>query len=550
MVDGMGVARSSIVLTLVAFAFLAAPANASTFCVPAHSAACTGTDEPTIQDALQAASQNDSPDSTKDTVRVAPGTYHGPFVDSGGNPVALIGSGDATVLDDPSGGPSSTTASFAEPQSTASSFRVLPAPGGPQTALSGAAKFSGVTVSEGSGNTGVTGVHLLGTFDAGRVTLSDPSSIGVVDGGSLTRSHITAGLTGVSTDFAGSASDDLIRVTASNGTAVSVLASFIGAGFDARQLTLIGPGAASGATGVATQGSVGFSFNFGAGASAALDGVLIRGFGTDLDATGQHSDSCGPSFNQPCTGLAGIDVRYSDFDPLKTSHNAYGSVTSGPGNISADPRFVEPAAGNFDLRQGSPVVDRGDPQAPAQPDPPTDVAGRPRKADGNGDGTAAVDMGAFERQPAPPVAVIRGPSRGTAGQALRYDATHSHDPEGGTLSYAWAFGDGASATSSRPAHTYRQAGTYRVRLSVTSSSGAASGATEARIVVRPPCVVPSLRGKTLAAGRRALSRAHCRLGRVVRRRSARVRRGRIISSDPGRHRRLRSGAKVAVVLSR
>src|SRR4029453_14248219 len=43
----------------------------------------------------------------------------------------------------------------------------------------------------------------------------------------------------------------------------------------------------------------------------------------------------------------------------------------------------------------------------------------------------------------------------------------SFDPEGAPLSYQWTFGDGTTSTAANPAHTYSQAGTYTVRLSVS-----------------------------------------------------------------------------------
>jgi hypothetical protein len=65
----------------------------------------------------------------------------------------------------------------------------------------------------------------------------------------------------------------------------------------------------------------------------------------------------------------------------------------------------------------------------------------------------------------------------------------------------------------------------------------------------PSCVVPRLTGKTLAAAKRALRKAHCRLGRVTRRVSKK-RPGRVISQSRRPGRKLGNGAKVGVVLAR
>ena len=63
------------------------------------------------------------------------------------------------------------------------------------------------------------------------------------------------------------------------------------------------------------------------------------------------------------------------------------------------------------------------------------------------------------------------------------------------------------------------------------------------------CKVPKLAKKTLKSAKRALKRAGCRTGKVVKRPSSRIRKGRIVSSRPGAGRRLAPGAKVRLVLS-
>ena len=66
----------------------------------------------------------------------------------------------------------------------------------------------------------------------------------------------------------------------------------------------------------------------------------------------------------------------------------------GEGNINADPMFVNPSAGDCHLKADSPCIDAGSNDAPALPE--SDFDGNPRVVDGNDDGTAIVDMGAFE----------------------------------------------------------------------------------------------------------------------------------------------------------
>ncbi len=77
---------------------------------------------------------------------------------------------------------------------------------------------------------------------------------------------------------------------------------------------------------------------------------------------------------------------------------AYGGTCSNKtgtdGNISADPRFTNPTQGDYHLQQGSPSIDAGDNLVPNLPD--TDIDGDPRILDGDGNGTAIIDMGVDE----------------------------------------------------------------------------------------------------------------------------------------------------------
>jgi hypothetical protein len=58
-----------------------------------------------------------------------------------------------------------------------------------------------------------------------------------------------------------------------------------------------------------------------------------------------------------------------------------------------------------------------------------------------------------------------------AGVPVAVDASASSDTDGSIVSYAWQFGDGASASGATPTHTYATGGTYAVTLTVTDSDG-------------------------------------------------------------------------------
>lgn len=89
-------------------------------------------------------------------------------------------------------------------------------------------------------------------------------------------------------------------------------------------------------------------------------------------------------------------VQFNDaFTPQGTSYSGMCAGLSGmDGNISVDPRFVNPKANNYRVLDGSPVIDVGDNSAPDLPS--TDFAGNPRIINGNSGSTAIVDMGAYE----------------------------------------------------------------------------------------------------------------------------------------------------------
>ncbi len=75
-----------------------------------------------------------------------------------------------------------------------------------------------------------------------------------------------------------------------------------------------------------------------------------------------------------------------------TFSNVEDAAPPGQGNISKDPMFVDPTHGNYRLRRGSPAIDAGTNQGA----PDHDLDGLARPFDGDRDGDAVTDMGAYE----------------------------------------------------------------------------------------------------------------------------------------------------------
>lgn len=72
----------------------------------------------------------------------------------------------------------------------------------------------------------------------------------------------------------------------------------------------------------------------------------------------------------------------------------------------------------------------------------------------------------------PPVARMTAtPTSGNAPLSVNFDASASSDPEGATLSYAWAFGDGSTATGATTMHSYATSGSYTAKVTVTDPGG-------------------------------------------------------------------------------
>ncbi|WP_230976431.1 PKD domain-containing protein [Georgenia wutianyii] len=91
---------------------------------------------------------------------------------------------------------------------------------------------------------------------------------------------------------------------------------------------------------------------------------------------------------------------------------------------------------------------------------------------------------------APNLAPVAAFTSSTDGLALGVDGRGSSDEDGEVVSHEWTFGDGASASGAETSHTYAQAGTYDVTLTVRDDDGATTSLTRQVTVAPVPNAAP------------------------------------------------------------
>ena len=89
-----------------------------------------------------------------------------------------------------------------------------------------------------------------------------------------------------------------------------------------------------------------------------------------------------------------VNVTNANYSPATLRYCCTTPAVEGAGNFTNEPGFVNRMAGNYRLRYGSTCLDAGLPQNAEAAS--TDLDGVPRPQDGNFDGTAGWDLGAYE----------------------------------------------------------------------------------------------------------------------------------------------------------
>ena len=174
-------------------------------------------------------------------------------------------------------------------------------------------------------------------------------------------------------------------------------------------------------------------------------------------------------------GYAHFGLHHTVYTPgafFQDQNTGTGTGTLEPDGVTAaDPRFVDAAAGDYRPRADSALIDASAPASIALG--PTDLAGLPRLVDGNGDGSALADLGAFEYQRTAPAvaAAAASPAQPTAGQQVTFSGTATDADPGELLAGSWAFGDGSTGVGLTATHAYGAPGSYTATFTATDPVG-------------------------------------------------------------------------------
>jgi len=433
--------------TAIVVAACPAVASATDYCVPPNDN-CAGTPVPSFDKALELAAQGTNADRIflGDTTYVAQ-TGTGFTYNVQGSPLEIIGKGSGkTALTSPPGASAVLNLDGGQASVRDLTIRI------PQNAAAGASGLStwesarGIDVVEDQTQTNThRGVVLSqgASLEDSTVTLGGSQNTTAVvfglGGGNVLRSALTA-WEGVASNYGGlidrsrvtgvergvygmrdgtTITATLVRFSKSGGAGIGALA---GAGaptsVKADGVTIIGPGLAN---------------TFGVGATAGgltpfenaeliLTNSIVRGVSSSIVAVGAGRGA----------DDANVRTSYSDYDPGgNTTFGSNGTITESNVSYVGDAGFVDPAVGDYHLRSSSPLLDRGD----TVPSPGLDLDGNALITDGDGDGVARRDMGAFEHAAVVPVRAPAVDSTRPLITAFRADPSAFAVPKGTRLRY-------------------------------------------------------------------------------------------------------------------
>jgi len=372
----------------------------------------------TIQQAITAANAN----SVDDTILLAPGSYtDGPYLLNGSaHHVTLQGAGlGSTTISAPTNpaneqyllvantvsvqdltvdlNSSSATfdAGIAVDNAVLHAVRVDGSNTQDKTGITGksstiSAVAIDMTLAAAASNTGIYGIGANTVSDTTIVAADGFFQAAPEETSTLSRLSIASSIEGIHARSGTIQVDDTVVDLGTSASGIALGAYNLAAepfpqAITANHVTIVGGGANS--TGALARASAATALQH---ASIQLTNSIVAGPATDLWA------EAGNDGLQGAKSTATVTTSYSDWSTLHQNiDNAFGTATvdSGAGHLDVDPGFRNAASGDFRLNATSPVIDRG---APGTGTPSLDLVKGARVLDGNADGIAVRDMGAYE----------------------------------------------------------------------------------------------------------------------------------------------------------
>lgn len=419
---------------LAALALLPASASATTFCVPTFSAACPNDGTTVAQASLETAMSTSGSDGTADTIVLGPGVFSttSTFTPTGTDALTVVGQGaGASFLTSSSGANVFVVSLTGRGPTLLRDLSIVVGESFPTDNGSALNADAGTILRDvevelrnppSAGGTGSYGLTFNGGISSLERVRIAPSGSGALatalDVGSATPTGLTATqltieqprVTAIRAESGSPVTASRVVVVGARSTAVLARPATVtltnllltmaadtppvaatSPSATASSVTLDHATIVSSAPGATTPPVAATAQSTG-GATVTVTNSIVSGFA----GAGQRS----------ATGVGPARIA------LSASHVPGVVGAAGPGSTSATdmvlsaPTFADPAGFDFSLAAGSAGVDAG---TPGTASPTVDLNGNPRVLDGNGDGTAIRDIGAYER-PAPPPAPAPQPS--------------------------------------------------------------------------------------------------------------------------------------------